>query len=95
VPHASILVTVLRVCVFRGTGSPAPTRDTNNFAPTTKDCTALELRSSKFEFILLSQLRVGAGALGCISVLPNPDVSFELAMFRNVLTQVSSSLTGL
>ena len=28
-------------------------RDTNNFAPTTKDCTALELRSSKFEFTLM------------------------------------------
>jgi len=28
-------------------------RNTNNFAPTTKDCAALERRSSKFEFILL------------------------------------------
>jgi len=28
-------------------------RDTNNFAPTAKECTALGLRSSKFEFILL------------------------------------------
>jgi hypothetical protein len=41
------------------------------------------------------QVGVGAVALGCISVLSNPDVSFELAMFRKLLTQVSSSLTGL
>jgi hypothetical protein len=34
---------------------------------------------------------VGAVALGCVSVL----VSFELAMFRNLLTQASSNLTGL
>jgi hypothetical protein len=34
-------------------------RDTNNFAPNTKDCTALGLRSSKFEFILLrSSVRI-------------------------------------
>jgi hypothetical protein len=42
---------VLRV--FRDTGSPAPMRDTNNFAPPTKDCTTLKFWSSKFEFILL------------------------------------------
>ena len=52
-PHASILATVLRVCVVRGTGPPASMRNTNNFAPTTKDCAALERRTSKFEFILL------------------------------------------
>src|SRR5882757_6611863 len=33
--------------------STPPMRDTNNFAPKTKHCTALGLRSFKFEFILL------------------------------------------
>jgi hypothetical protein len=91
VPYASILATVLRVCVFQRYGFSR----LEQFHPMAKYCIALELRSSKFEFILLSQLRVGAVALDCISALPNPDVSFELAMFRNLLTQVSSSLTGL
>jgi len=49
VPYASILATVLRVCVFQRYGFSR----LEQFHPMAKYCIALELRSSKFEFILL------------------------------------------